>query len=295
MRIWFDRLRLLRSSPTSPTRRWLVRRGNQWLWRLLLSSTYREAPPFRHKAILIILQSITPGMTRIMHRAGIGITHGAGDGLSEFPSDLADAGTAGSAAAFSVQTSDASALVTLASSIRGSDAPALVTLASSIRGSDAPALVTLASSIRGSDAPALGMRVLAAVSVTAWAGVSTAAAGTARPAHVRHPSCRFSRLQKEIAGRDDAEGKKAIHRRSRFFRHSRVTRRGLPNPKGGNAQAIGLPDHDRHRTPGRAVQRGDHSQSNRRHCQLSGPWYARFVGGAVARVGRSFARLLSFP
>src|SRR6516165_12116153 len=196
MRIWFDRLRLLRSSPASPTRRWLVRRGNQWLWCLLRSSTYREAPPFRHKAILIILQSITPGMTRIMHRAGIGVTHGAGvgvthgagDGRSEFPSDLADAGTAGSAAAFSVQTSDASALVTLASSIRGSDAPALC------------------------------MRVLVAVSVTAWAGVSTVAAGTARPAHVRHPSCRFSRLQKEIAGRDDAERKKAIHRRSRFFR-----------------------------------------------------------------------------
>src|SRR5215471_18263596 len=116
-------------------------------------------------------------MTRIMHRAGIGITHGAGDGLSEFPSDLADAGTAGSAAAFSVQTSDASALVTLASSIRGSDAPALCT------------------------------RVLVAVSVTAWAGASTAA-GTARPALVRHPSCRFSRLEKEIAGRDDAERKK---------------------------------------------------------------------------------------
>src|SRR6516165_9131262 len=159
MRIWFDRLRLLRSSPASPTRRWLVRRGNQWLWCLLRSSTYREAPPFRHKAILIILQSITPGMTRIMHRAGIGVTHGAGvgvthgagDGRSEFPSDLADAGTAGSAAAFSVQTSDASALVTLASSIRGSDAPALC------------------------------MRVLVAVSVTAWAGVSTAAAGTANP------------------------------------------------------------------------------------------------------------------
>src|SRR6516162_8318454 len=163
MRIWFDRLRLLRSSPASPTRRWLVRRGNQWLRRLLLLSTYREAPPFRHKAILIILQSITPGMTRIMHRAGIGVTHGAGvgvthgagDGLSEFPSDLADAGTAGSAAAFSVQTSDASALVTLASSIRGSDAPALC------------------------------MRVLVAVSVTAWAAASTAAAGAARRAHVR--------------------------------------------------------------------------------------------------------------
>ena len=145
------------------------------------------------------------------------------DGNSDRPS-----GTAGSAAAFSVQTSDASALVTLASSIRGSDAPALC------------------------------MRVLVAVSVTAWAGASTAA-GTARRAHVRHPSCRFCRLQKEIAGRDDAERKKAIHRRSRFFRHSRVTRRGLANPKGGAAQAIGLRDHDRHRTPGRGVQGGDHA------------------------------------
>ena len=64
-------------------------------------------------------------MTRIIHGAGVGVTHGAGDGLSEFPSDLADAGTAGSAAALSVQASDASALVTLASSIRGSDASAL--------------------------------------------------------------------------------------------------------------------------------------------------------------------------
>src|SRR3984893_13385456 len=115
----------------------------------------------------VILQSITPGMTRIIHGAGVGVTHGAGDGLSEFPSDLADAGTAGSAAAFSVQTSDASALVTLASSIRGSDAPALC------------------------------MRVLVAVSVTAWAGASTAA-GTARRAHVRHPSCRFSRRNREL-------------------------------------------------------------------------------------------------
>ena len=37
------------------------------------------------------------------------VTHGAGDGLLEFPSDLADAGTAISAPAFSVQASDASA------------------------------------------------------------------------------------------------------------------------------------------------------------------------------------------
>lgn len=64
-------------------------------------------------------------MTRMIHRARVGVTHGAGDGLSEFPLDLADAGTAVSAAALSVQASDASALVTLASSIRGSHALAL--------------------------------------------------------------------------------------------------------------------------------------------------------------------------
>lgn len=110
MRTWFDRLRLLRSSPASPARRWLMRRGNQWLWHLLLSATYRQAPPFRRKAILIILQRITQGMTSIIHGAGIGVTNGAGDGLSEFPADLADAGTVGSAAALSVQASDASAL-----------------------------------------------------------------------------------------------------------------------------------------------------------------------------------------
>jgi class 3 adenylate cyclase len=33
----------------------------------------------------------------------------------------------------------------------------------------------------------------------------------------------------------------------------------------------------------------------RRHCQLSRPWYARSVGGAAARVGSSFARLLCCP
>jgi len=32
-----------------------------------------------------------------------------------------------------------------------------------------------------------------------------------------------------------------------------------------------------------------------RHCQLSRPWYARCVGGAAARVGRSFARLFCCP
>jgi hypothetical protein len=32
-----------------------------------------------------------------------------------------------------------------------------------------------------------------------------------------------------------------------------------------------------------------------RHCQLRRPWYARCVGGAAARVGRSFARLLCCP
>jgi hypothetical protein len=110
MRIWFDPLRLLRSSPASSARRRLVRRGNQWLLRLSLSATYRPPPPFRRKAILIILQSITPGMTRIIHRAGVGVTYGAGDGLSEFPLDFADAGTAGSAAAHSDQASDASVL-----------------------------------------------------------------------------------------------------------------------------------------------------------------------------------------
>jgi len=62
-------------------------------------------------------------MTPIIH--GVGITHGIGDGLLGFPSDLADAGTAGSAAAFSVQASDISALITLACFIRGSDASAL--------------------------------------------------------------------------------------------------------------------------------------------------------------------------
>jgi len=36
-------------------------------------------------------------------------------------------------------------------------------------------------------------------------------------------------------------------------------------------------------------------QGPRRHCQLSCPWYARCVGGAAARVGRSFARLLCCP
>ena len=64
-------------------------------------------------------------MTPIIHPTGVGITHGVGDGLSEFPSDLADAGTAGSAAAFSVQASDTSALVTLAPSILGSGDSAL--------------------------------------------------------------------------------------------------------------------------------------------------------------------------
>jgi hypothetical protein len=47
---------------------------------------------------------------------------GLTDPCRSFRRIWADAGTAGSAAAFSVQTSDASALVTLASSIRGSGA-----------------------------------------------------------------------------------------------------------------------------------------------------------------------------
>ena len=33
----------------------------------------------------------------------------------------------------------------------------------------------------------------------------------------------------------------------------------------------------------------------RGHCQLKPPWYALRVGGAAARVGRSFARLLCCP
>jgi hypothetical protein len=64
-------------------------------------------------------------MIRMIYGAGVGATHGAGAGLSEFPSDLADVGTAGSATALSVQASDASVLVTLASCVRGSDASAL--------------------------------------------------------------------------------------------------------------------------------------------------------------------------
>jgi hypothetical protein len=31
------------------------------------------------------------------------------------------------------------------------------------------------------------------------------------------------------------------------------------------------------------------------HCQLIRPWYARSVGGAAARVGRSFAHQLCYP
>jgi hypothetical protein len=65
-------------------------------------------------------------MIRMLYGAGVGATHGAGAGLSEFPSDLADVGTAGSAAALSVQASDAPGLVTLAFSIRGWDASALL-------------------------------------------------------------------------------------------------------------------------------------------------------------------------
>ena len=69
-----------------------------------------------------------------------------------------------------------------------------------------------------------------------------------------------------------------------FFRHSRVTRRGLPNPKGGAAQAIGLRDHDRHRTPGRAVQGGDHAIVVRSTRCWSGSGFET----SVPEVGRSF-------
>lgn len=104
---------------------WLVHRGNQWLWRLLLSGLYWEPPPYRREVILIMFQSITQSMTPIINGAGIGVAHGAGDGLSEFPSHLADAGSAGSGAAFPIQAFDASALVIPDCFIRGSDASAL--------------------------------------------------------------------------------------------------------------------------------------------------------------------------
>lgn len=104
---------------------WLVHRGNQWLWHLLLSGLYWEPPPYRREVILIMFQSITQGMTPIINGAGIGVAHGAGDGLSEFPSHLADAGSAGSGAAFPIQAFDASALVIPDCFIRGSGASAL--------------------------------------------------------------------------------------------------------------------------------------------------------------------------
>src|SRR6516165_1350557 len=168
--------------------------------------------------------------------------------------DSADAGTAGSAAAFSVQTSDASALVTLASSIRGSDAPALC------------------------------MRVLVAVSVTAWAGVSTAAAGTANPPMSDIPRVVFPDYKRTLPVAMTQKGKRPSTGARGFFRHSRGTRRGLPNPKGGAAQAIGLRDHDRHRTPGRAVQGGDHAIVVRSTRCWSGSGFET----SVPEVGRSF-------
>jgi hypothetical protein len=68
----------------------------------------------------------------------------------------------------------------------------------------------------------------------------------------------FSRLQKKkLPVAIDAERKKATHQPLVVFRHSRVIRRRLPNPKGGAAHAIGLRDHDPHRTLGRAGSGGD--------------------------------------
>src|SRR5262249_61881571 len=78
-------------------------------------------------------------------------------------------------------------------------------------------LVSLASSIRGSDAPALCMRVLVAVSVTGWAGASTAAAGTARPAHVRHPSCRFPDYKRKLPVSMTQKGKRPSTGARGFF------------------------------------------------------------------------------
>src|SRR5215831_6264790 len=69
----------------------------------------------------------------------------------------------------------------------------------------------------------------------------------------------FFQITKGIAGRDEVERKRSSTGARGFFRHSRLTRRGLPNPKRRPAQAIRLRDHNRHRTPGRAVQGGDHA------------------------------------
>jgi adenylate cyclase len=44
-----------------------------------------------------------------------------------------------------------------------------------------------------------------------------------------------------------------------------------------------------------SFEKGRILQALDRHCQLSRPWYARSVGGAAARVGRSFARLVCCP
>ena len=45
-----------------------------------------------------------------------------------------------------------------------------------------------------------------------------------------------------------------------------------------------------------SIHAAAHNNFNfQRHCQLRRRWYARYVGGAAARVGRSFARLLCCP
>src|SRR5215469_14302853 len=69
----------------------------------------------------------------------------------------------------------------------------------------------------------------------------------------------FFQITKGIAGRDEVERKKVIHRRSRFFPALTSYPARIAQSKRRPAQAIRLRDHDRHRTPGRAVQGGDHA------------------------------------
>src|SRR5215469_7460045 len=69
----------------------------------------------------------------------------------------------------------------------------------------------------------------------------------------------FFQITKGIAGRDEVERKKVIHRRSRFFPALTSYPARIAQSKKRPAQAIRLRDHDRHRTPGRAVQGGDHA------------------------------------
>jgi len=101
--------------------------------------------------------------------AGAGVTHGDGDGLSEFPLDLAGALTAGSTAL--------------------SSTPASAIPAFSVLGSDASALLILAFFTPGSGASVLPMLDLVAAFMAAAAGrasrepADAAAIEHPRPAH----------------------------------------------------------------------------------------------------------------